>query len=86
MSRERYASVSEIKPNYEGLDEYGARRRYLGYVALIDGTGEKHFFYHGSIDSPLRKFPELKQGDTVKMHYERGGSYALWFVKEIVND
>lgn len=84
--KERYATITEIKPNYEGTDEYGARRRYLGFVEALDCNAERHFFYNGSIDSPLRKFPELKEGDRVKMRYEKGGNYALWFVKEVIND
>ena len=86
MARERYATITEIKPNYTAKDGWGRDRRYVGYVEAMDCNAEKHFFYNGSIDSPLRKFPELKEGDRVKMKYEKGGNFALWFVSEIIND
>jgi hypothetical protein len=72
----RYASVTAVVPN-EG--------RRIGHVAVSDEKGTRHLFMNGSMNSPLRKFPELSVGDTVRISYTSHPSFALWFVKEKVS-
>ena len=82
----REAVVQKIKPNFKSKDEWGYERNYVGHVAVLDETGQLHYFNNGTLTTPLRKFPDLNEGDIVRIKYERGPNYGLWFVTEVLLD
>lgn len=67
----RYGTVSRRTP-MEG--------RKLGYVEVMDCYATMHIFYEREF---INKFPDLSEGDTVKILYTSGPSRGGWHIAEV---